>query len=81
MRKLIGYGRLEGLAAAAALRRLYEASRLYVNFFQPSFKLKSKEREGAKVRKRYESPETPYARLLSWKDFPDNLGRQLEQAN
>jgi hypothetical protein len=26
VRKLIGYGRLEGLAAAAALRRMYEAS-------------------------------------------------------
>ncbi|MCA1607603.1 MAG: transposase family protein, partial [Acidobacteria bacterium] len=78
VRKLIGYGRLEGLAAAAALRRLYEASRLYVNFFQPSFKLKSKEREGAKVRKRYESPATPFARLLSRKDFPDDRRQQLE---
>jgi len=78
VRKLIGYGRLEGLAATAALRRLYEGSRLYVNFFQPSFKLKSKEREGAKVRKHYESPETPYARLLSREDFPDDRRQQLE---
>jgi hypothetical protein len=37
MRKLIGYGRLEGLTATAALRHLYECSRLYINFFQPSF--------------------------------------------
>ena len=36
VRKLIGYGRLEGLTATAALRRLYECSRLYINFFQPS---------------------------------------------
>jgi hypothetical protein len=27
------------------LRRLYECSQLYINFFQPSFKLKSKHRE------------------------------------
>jgi len=33
-------------------------SRLYVNFFQPSFKLKSKIREGAKVKKTYYLPET-----------------------
>jgi hypothetical protein len=65
VRKLIGYGRLEGLAATAALRRLYEASRLYVNFFQPSFKLKGKEREGAKVRKDYHSPETPFLATVS----------------
>jgi len=71
VRKLIGYGRLEGLAAAAALRRLYEASRFYVNFFQPSFKLKGKEREGAKVRKHYQAPETPFRRLVMLDGFPE----------
>src|SRR5258708_2510757 len=60
VRKLIGYGRLEGLTATAALRRLYESSRLYINFFQPSFKLESKHREGARVHKKYHPPETPY---------------------
>jgi hypothetical protein len=35
VRKLVGYGRLEGLTATGALRRLYEQSRLYINFFQP----------------------------------------------
>ena len=61
VRRLVGYRRLEGLAAAAALSRLYAASRLFVNFFQPSFKLASKTRLGAKVRKTYHAPETPYA--------------------
>ena len=42
VRRLVGYRRLEGLAAAEALSRLYAASRLFVNFFQPSFKLASK---------------------------------------
>ena len=77
VRKLIGYGRLEGLEAAAALRRLYEASRLYVNFFQPSFKLKGKEREGAKVRKHYHSPETPVRRLLLREDFSEDTKQLL----
>jgi hypothetical protein len=36
-----------------------------VNFFQPSFKLKSKVRDGAKVTKKYEVPATPYERLLA----------------
>ena len=39
VRKLLGYRRFEGLAAARAITRLYGASRLFVNFFQPSFKL------------------------------------------
>jgi hypothetical protein len=79
VRKLIGYGRLEGLAATAALRRLYEASRLYVNFFQPSFKLKYKEREGAKVRKHYKSPETPFRRLMQRDDIAGNTKQRLEE--
>lgn len=79
VRKLIGYGRLEGLAAMAALRRLYEASRLYVNFFQPSFKLKDKEREGAKVRKHYEAPETPYQRLLRSEYVEESTKERLRQ--
>jgi len=36
-----------------------------VNFFQPSFKLKEKRREGAKVIKRYHMPATPYERALA----------------
>jgi len=64
VRKLVGYRRFEGLAAVGALARLYAAARLFVNFFQPSFKLASKQRVGAKVVKRYHAPATPCARLL-----------------
>ena len=77
VRKLIGYGRLEGLAATAALRRLYDAARLYVNFFQPSFKLKDKERTGAKVHKTYDAPATPYQRLLESKEMTATIKQRL----
>ena len=79
VRKLIGYGRLEGLTATAALRRVYQASRLYTNFFQPSFKLKSKYREGARVHKQYELPEMPYRRLLAREDVPPKTKEMLQQ--
>ena len=65
VRRLVGYGRYEGSEAAHAMARLYAAARLYVNFFQPSFKLKEKRREGAKVIKRYHAPATPFARALA----------------
>ena len=65
VRRLVGYRRLEGLAATAALTRLYTAARLFVNFFQPSFKLASKTRVGAKVHKIYHVPATPYAKLMA----------------
>jgi hypothetical protein len=65
VRRTIGYRRFEGLEAAAALARLYAAMRLFVNFFQPSFKLAAKTRDGALVRKRYHPPATPCQRLLA----------------
>src|SRR5580700_3512053 len=70
VRKLLGYRRFEGLAAARAITRLYGASRLFVNFFQPSFKLASKRRDGAKVTKRYHPPLTPCDRLLQTEGVP-----------
>ncbi|WP_183465722.1 DDE-type integrase/transposase/recombinase [Mesorhizobium huakuii] len=70
VRKLLGYRRFEGLAAARAITRLYGASRLFVNFFQPSFKLAAKQRDGAKVAKRYHPPQTPCERLLQAEGIP-----------
>jgi hypothetical protein len=65
VRRLMGYGRFDGAETARVMARLYAAARLYVNFFQPSFKLKEKRREGAKVIKRYHDPCTPYERALA----------------
>ncbi len=65
VRRLVGYGRFEGIEAARGLARLFGAARLHINFFQPSFKLKEKRREGAKVIKRYYAPATPYERALA----------------
>ena len=65
VRKLVGYGRLEGAEATIVLGELHKVARLYVNFFQPSFKLKSKTREGSKVIKRYHAPATPCEQLLA----------------
>jgi hypothetical protein len=39
--------------------------RRLVGFFQPSFKLKSKTRDGARVHKVYFTPATPCDRLLA----------------
>jgi hypothetical protein len=80
VRRLVGYKRLEGLAAAQALNRLYSSSRLFVNFFQPSFKLAEKRREGARVSKRYHSPQTPAARLLSLSNVTEEVKNKLRAA-
>jgi hypothetical protein len=78
VRRAVGYRRYEGLAAAAALARLYAAMRLFVNYFQPSFKLAGKTRDGAKVMKRYHAPATPYQRLLTEPRLPEGAKRRLK---
>ena len=65
VRRLVGYGRFEGLESLRALTRLYAAARIHTNVFQPSFKLRSKSRIGAKVVKRYHPPLPPASRVLA----------------
>ena len=64
VRRLVGYDRFEGRKAWEALAQLYSVLRMYVNYFQPSLKLIAKERQGAKVSKKYDSAKTPFQRIL-----------------
>jgi hypothetical protein len=65
VRRMVGYRRFEGLVATEALATLYRPMRLFVNFFQPSFRLAEKVRDGALIRKRYHAPLTPHQRLVA----------------
>jgi len=65
VRRTIGYDRFSSKKAFEALDTVYCALRLYVNFFQPVLKLITKSRHGAKVRKIYDTAQTPYQRLLN----------------
>ena len=64
VRQVVGYDRLVGEQAYRQLTELYRALRLYVNCFQPSMKLLSKQRKGKKVRCVYDPAKTPLQRLL-----------------
>jgi hypothetical protein len=79
VRKLVGHGRLEGAEATLVLADLHKLARLYVNFFQPSFKLKSKTRQGSKVVKKYHPPATPYEQLLADERVDADLKQQLRK--
>ncbi|MBC8076398.1 MAG: transposase family protein, partial [Chloroflexales bacterium] len=63
VRHFIGYDRYEGQRAYRQLTERYRALRLYVNFFQPSMKLREKTREGSHVQRRYDQAQTPWQRL------------------
>jgi hypothetical protein len=65
VRQTVGYQRFDTTAELMVLKQLYATLRLYTNFFQPTMKLKSKERFGSRVKKSYYAPQTPYQRVLA----------------
>jgi len=65
VRQLVGYDRFEGEAAYRQLTEVYRAVRFSINFFQPSMKLREKQRDGSRTRRRYDPAQTPYRRLLT----------------
>jgi len=77
VRRLIGYDRYKSRVALEALNRIYDLTRLYVNFFQPVMKLVSKTRHGAKVHKVYDTARTPYQRLLKAGVLTEVKGQEL----
>jgi hypothetical protein len=79
VRKLVGYDRYESAEALAALRAAYEPLRLWTNHWQPTLKLVAKERDGARVRKRYDVARTPYRRALD-AGCPDAPARRRLEA-
>jgi len=50
------------------LNELYDVLHFYINFFVPVMKLKEKVRTGSKVKRVYDEPQTPYARVLASPD-------------
>ncbi|HZO75783.1 MAG TPA: hypothetical protein VFB60_26520 [Ktedonobacteraceae bacterium] len=79
VRHVVGYDRYEGQSAWDALQNLYDVLRLYVNFFQPSMKLLSKERVGSRIKKRYDEAKTPYQRVLLSEQVTSEVEAALQQ--
>ena len=61
------------------MAHLYRALRLYVNFFQPSFKLIDKTRDGATTVKHYRQPTTPCDRLIQHDETSDEMRAALNE--
>jgi hypothetical protein len=69
VRHTVGYDRWETEHELALLESIYDDLRIYINFFQPSFKLIAKERIGNRTIKRYDAAKTPYQRVLDCQDI------------
>lgn len=63
VRRAVGYGRY--VNDEQPLNALYNELRLYTNFFMPVMKCIEKVRHGSRVTRRYDTPATPYQRVLA----------------
>jgi hypothetical protein len=64
VRRLVGYGRYNTKQQVAQLNAIYKVYRLYFNHFLPLTKLIRTEHHGSRVKKIYDTPKTPYQRVL-----------------
>lgn len=80
VKKFVGYLRYDTEAERRGLNDLYRNElRLFKNFFQPVIKLVAKERVGGKIHRRYDIPQTPYARVMAATNVSDGVKRALTQ--
>ncbi|MCL0106929.1 hypothetical protein M1N63_00655 [Thermodesulfovibrionales bacterium] len=78
VRKLLGYLRYDTLGEVV-INDLYRSElRLYKNFFQPVMKLVSKERIGGSLKRKYDTPKTPYQRLMDSGQISEQTRKQLK---
>ena len=78
-RHLLGYDRIDNPNAIPLINDLYTHEwSLYQNHFCPSMKLKSKVRVGSKYYKKYETPTTPYQRVLDATEVPKESKQRLQ---
>ena len=79
VRKVFGYLRYDTYEELAIMNDLYHQElRLYKNFFQPVMKLKSKERIGGRVKRKYDVPRTPYQRLMESEQISEEAKEELQ---
>jgi hypothetical protein len=78
VRKIIGYGKFDTYEQLDIIKRIEVLLVFHQNYFQPSQKLISKIRIGAKIKKKYDIAQTPAQRLLSRKDTPKDKKKLLK---
>jgi len=77
VRQAVEYLRLTTNEQLRCLEELYRPLNLVTNYFQPSTKLVKKTRSGSNVKKIYDTPQTPYQRLLSDPRIKLTIKKQL----
>jgi len=80
VRQFLGYERFDNPKIVPLLNALYKSEwRFYHNFFCPSTKLISKQRLGSKTIKRYDTPKTPFQRILESSYIDPSVKKNLSE--
>jgi hypothetical protein len=77
VRRFVGDLRYDTPQHLQLLNQLYGVLHFYLNFFIPVMKLKEKVRKGSKVKRVYDKPQTPYARVLASPQVSAKVKAQL----
>lgn len=77
VRTYCGYYRYDTKDQLDILNDLYSHIRLYLNYFHPLMKLLTKTRSGSKIIKKYDTPKTPYKRILQCNCIDDEQKQKL----
>jgi len=79
VRELLKYDRIDKQEVVDMVNEVYRIEwSLLFNYFYPQMKLIEKDRYGAKYRKKYDKPKTPYHRLMISKDVHKEIKKSLE---
>lgn len=80
VRQLLGYYRLDNILIRELLNDLYRKEwSQYQNHFCPTMKLVSKEKVNSKYRKKYDTPKTPYERLITSEHLSPQAKKSLQE--
>ena len=71
VRLLLGYQRIEEKSLLEEINYLYECWSLFNNFFNVNFKIVEKTRVNSRYLKKYDTPKTPYHRLMESPDITE----------
>jgi hypothetical protein len=77
VREYAGYYRFTTREERDALAAVYRSLCPLLNYFMPAMKLVDKTRVGAKVRKVYDTPMSPYQRLMAYPKLPEEVRTEL----
>jgi len=79
VRNFLGHLRYDTKEEIEVINSLYQILSPYKNFFQPVMKLKEKIRDKGKIHRKYDTPKTPYQRLMESENIPEITKSELKK--